>query len=235
MKIDYVIIASDENPTYKDFYPLVAKRWNSLGFKTYFVNICDEDDKIETKWGIIHKIKALDFCSTGFQSQVVRLFSSKFIDGNLLMSDIDMFPINGEYYNQYLNELNDENVLIYSGQPYVDVPYYPMCYIVSKSKNLIKYLELENMNFEDYCKYLLANYKEAWNTDENFMYDKFQKHTDKLVIKKRDFTKRVDRGNWKYDVNLLKDGFYIDSHLLRPLNEYSKQINELINNLKPAK
>jgi hypothetical protein len=227
--IDYVIISSDDNPMYKDFYPIVSKRWLELGYKTYYVNITDKDEIIENEYGIIHKIKSLDFVSTGFQSQVVRLFSSKFIDGNIMMSDIDMLPINGDYYHQYNSELTDDNVIIYSGQPYGNVPYYPMCYVVSKSSNFRKYLDIENINFSQYCKMLSDNYGQAWNTDENFMYDRFQSHLDKLVIKNdRDFSRRVDRGNWIYNIDLLKSGYYIDSHMLRPYLNNRIQIDSLI-------
>lgn len=233
MKIDYIIISSDDNPLYKDFYPIVAKAWKDLGYKTYFLNITDKDDIIENEFGIIHKIKALDYISTGFQSQVVRLFSSKFIDGNIMMSDIDMLPINIDYYNSYVNELTEDNVIIYSGQPYGNVPYYPMCYVLSKASNFRKYLDIENMDFNEYCKMLSNKYSHAWNTDENFMYDQFQNHLDKLVIKNdRDFDRRVDRENWKYDINLLKNGHYIDSHLLRPYYKYKQHIDILIKNIK---
>lgn len=227
--IDYVIISSDDNPVYKDFYPIVAKRWKDLGFKTYYLNITDHNDIIENEYGFIHKVKSLDFVSSGFQSQVIRLFSSNFIEGNLLMSDIDMLPINGEYYRQYDNELTDDNVIVYSGQPYGNVPYYPMCYVLSNSNNFRKYLEIENLSFEEYCRMLLNNYKEAWNTDENFMYDKFQSHLDSLVVKSdRDFSRRVDRGSWMYDINLLQSGYYIDSHMIRPYNHYKKEIDQFI-------
>jgi hypothetical protein len=230
--IDYVIISSDDNPLYKDFYPIVAKRWYDLGFKTYYINITNEDSITKNVWGYIHKIKAIESVSTGFQSQVVRLFSSKFIDGNLLMSDIDMLPLNGDYYSQYNNELTDDNVIIYSGQPYGNVPYYPMCYVLSNSKNYIKYLDIENLTFEQYCKMLSDKYGQAWNTDENFMYDKFENNKDKVLIKSRDFSRRVDRGNWNYDINLLKQGYYIDSHMLRPYNTYKKYIDRLIYDIK---
>lgn len=233
MKIDYVVISSDNNPMYKDFYPIVAQRWLDLGFKTYYVNITDRDEIINNEFGIYHCVKSLGFVSSGFQSQVVRLFASKFIDGNLLMSDIDMLPINAEYYKQYIDELTDENMIIYSGQPYGNVPYYPMCYILSHSSNFKKYLDIENINFSDYCKMLSDNYGQDWNTDEHFMYDRFQSHLDKLVIKNnRDFSRRVDRGNWTYDTNLLKNGYYIDSHMLRPYNTYKDKINKLIDELK---
>ena len=232
MKIDYVIISSDDNPMYKDFYTIVAQRWLDLGIKTYYLNISDTDEIIENEYGIIHKVKSLEFVSTGFQSQVVRLFSSKFIEGNIMMSDIDMLPINGEYYNQYLNELTDDNVIIYSGQPYGGVPYYPICYVLSNSKNFRKYLEIEDMDFSEYCKMLSDKYGEAWNTDENFMYDEFQNHIDKLVVKKRDFKRRVDRGNWDYYIELLKDGYYIDSHMLRPYSDYKMEIDSILYEVK---
>jgi hypothetical protein len=229
--IDYVIISSDDNPMYKDFYPIVSKRWLELGYKTYYLNISDSDEIIENEYGVIHKIKALDFVSTGFQSQVVRLYSSKFINGNILTSDIDMLPINKDYYNQYNSELTSDNVIIYSGQPYGDVPYYPMCYVLSHSTNFVKYLDIENLDFVSYCRMLHQKYGEAWNTDENFMYDKFQNHIDKLIIKERDFSRRVDRGNWRYDINLLKDGYYIDSHMIRPYSVYKEQVDILLKNI----
>lgn len=228
MKIDYVIISSDDNPMYKDFYPIVAKMWKKLGFKTYYVNITDKEEIIENEFGIVHKIKDTGFGSTGFQSQIVRLFTSKFIDGVILTSDIDMLPINGEYFSSYVKELNSENVIIYSGQPYGSVPYYPMCYVLSHTSNFRKYLDLEDLSFEQYCSLLLNKYGQAWNTDEHFMYDKFETHKDKLLIKTRDFSRRIDRGNWQYDLNLLENDYYIDSHLLRPYSNYKNLIDKLI-------
>lgn len=231
--IDYVVISSDDNPMYKDFYPIVAKRWFDLGYRTYYVNITDSDEIIENEYGIIHKIKSLDFIPTGFQSQVVRLFCSNFFEGVMMTSDIDMLPINGEYYKQYLTELTDENVVIYSGQPYGNVPYYPMCYVLSNSNNFKKYLGIEGISFSEYCKMLLDKYGEAWNTDEYFMYERFQSHLDKLVVKNdRDFSRRIDRGNWSYNLNLLKSGYYIDSHMLRPYNTYKDKINDLLEKIK---
>ncbi len=228
MMVDYVVISSDDNPMYKDFYPIVAKRWMDLGYKTYYVNITDENQIIENEFGIIHKIKALDFVSTGFQSQVVRLFCCNLFDGVMLTSDIDMLPINGEYFSSKLGDLTDDNVVIYSGQPYGNVPYYPMCYVLSHTNNFRKYLDIEGMSFEDYCK-LLLSYGEAWNTDENFLYDKLENHKEKLLIMNdRDFSRRIDRGVWRYHINLLKEGHYIDSHMLRPYSQYKSYIDELV-------
>jgi hypothetical protein len=103
-----------------------------------------------------------------------------------------------------------------------------MCYVLSNSKNFRKYLNIDNISFSEYCKMLSDKYGQAWNTDENFMYDELQNHIDKLVVKKRDFSRRIDRGDWNYYIDLLKDGHYIDSHMLRPYSQYKKNIDQLL-------
>lgn len=229
MKIDYVILSSDDNPLYKDFYDVVSKQWNKLGFKTYYINITNIDEIVKTEFGVIHKIKSLDFVSTGFQSQVVRLFASNFIDGNILTSDIDMLPLNRDYFNQYLNELSKDNIILYSGQPYGNVPYYPMCYALGHSSTFKKYLDIDKMSFEDYCKNLLKDYGENWNTDENFMYDRLQLFKENIILKIREKGTRIDRSRWVYDINKLKSGHYIDSHLLRPYSQHKHEIDKILN------
>lgn len=230
--IDYVIISSDDNPLYKDFYEIVAKRWYELGFKTYFINITNTNEIIENKWGVIHKMKSVDGFSTGLQSQIVRLFVSNLIDGNILISDIDMLPLSSKYFNNLVYDLTEKNIVLCSGQPYSDVPFYPMCYILTKSKLLRSILEIEGMTFENYCKMINDTYHGAWNSDENFLYDKLKNNEGILIKKERDFEKRIDRSKWVYDINLLKNDYYIDSHLLRPLSTEIKQINNLLNELK---
>ena len=121
--------------------------------------------------------------------------------------------------------------MIYSGQPYGNVPYYPICYVAGNSKNFRELLDIENKSFETYCQELLS-YGEAWNTDENFMYDKFQSHLSRLIIKRdRDFSRRINRGQWHYNVSALRSGYYIDSHLLRPYGQYKVEVDELLSEL----
>lgn len=222
--IDFVIISSNDDPMYKDFYPIVAKRWYEMGFKTYYINITDCDEIITNEYGIIHKMKAIEGINTGFQSQVVRVFASNFFEGNMLTSDIDMFPINREYYTQYNHELTYDNVIAFTGLH----PYYPMCYVLSHTRNFRKYLDIENLNFNDYCQMLLKEYGEKWNTDEHFMFDKLQQNLDKIILKERDLSRRIDRSMWTFDLRLLQKGYYIDSHMLRPYSQYKKYIDELI-------
>lgn len=238
MNIDYVVISSDDNVMYKDFYGITAKRWNQLGLKVYYINITNIDEVIENEYGVIHKIKAIDGISTGFQSQIVRLYASNLIEGNILTSDIDMIPLNREYFISRANNADDNKILVYSGQPYNDVPYYQICYILSNTKLFRDCLGISNMSFIEFCNLLKSRYNEDWNSDEHFMYDQFQSHLDKIdILRDRDLswggdTRRIDRSGWSYDISLLQNNHYIDSHLLRPYSVYKSHIDNLLNNIK---
>lgn len=228
MIIDYVVISSDDNPTYKDFYELVAKTWFKLGFKTYYINITTENSIEYNEYGVIHKIKSLDGIPTSFQSQVVRLFSSNLIEGNLLMSDIDMLPLNGDYFNENSKLLNKNNLVVFSSNPYQNVPYHAMCYILGSSKTFKEILNIENLSFKDYCKLLESKYGHDWNTDEKFFYDSSSNFKERLILLKRVFNEtRIDRSSWSYDISQLQNKKYIDSHLLRPYNQNKKELDKL--------
>jgi hypothetical protein len=40
--------------------------------------------------------------------------------------------------------------------------------------------------------------------------------------------RRIDREDWSYDKEKLKSNYYIDSHMVRPLSKYYKEIKELV-------
>jgi hypothetical protein len=56
---------------------------------------------------------------------------------------------------------------------------------------------------------------------------------ENIVLLNRGFSgfahNRIDRAIWRYDANLVKEGHYIDSHLLRPYKQHKTEIDNLIN------
>jgi hypothetical protein len=206
-----------------------------LGYKVFYINITDNDTEIiENNYGLIKNIKSLEGIDTGFQSQVVRLYSSVLLKNkNLLMSDIDMMPLNGDYFRDKSDNIQDNKLLFYSGQPYANVPYFPMCYILGKGCLISELLEIE----DSYTHFILKMCRYSnmdWNTDEKYIYNTIMKF-DRLkkceILRDRDYNRRINRSgdDWdRYDKELLKNGYFIDSHLLRPYNEFKEKINMLI-------
>lgn len=100
MKLDYVIVSSDDNQMYLPFWdvirPVIIKR---LNVKPILVKISDKDKISIYDQHIVHELKAIDNLNTGFQAQISRLFVTKFYSENVCMtSDIDMLLINKEYF-----------------------------------------------------------------------------------------------------------------------------------------
>ena len=226
--VKYIIISSDDSH-YIDYYQTVAKRWKILGYKTYFLHVTNEESVVENEYGIYHKIKLLENIPSSLQAQIIRLYACNLFEGIMITSDIDMLPIVKEYYSSYDDLLND-NIIVFSGQPYRELPYYPMCYIMSETKYLSNVLGITGMDFKTYCDYVIKNHGETWNTDEKFLYEKTL--NTNIIIKHRTTTDRIDRSNWNYDSGRLINNEYIDSHLLKPYKEHENEIQKLIYTLK---
>ncbi len=228
MKIDYVVISSDDSH-YLDFYEPVAQTWKKLGFKTILLHITEEDRAEETEYGIYQKVKRVGKYPTGWQAQLVRLYARKmFPNSNLLLSDIDMVPLSAEYFVSNASSILDEQILAYSGQPYGNVPYYPICYILGAGKQLEAALNLPN-TFEAFLRKVSQDYTVKWNSDEHYLYDHLKGRENLSVLPVRDYSSdRVDRSNWNYNPKKLTLGKYIDSHLLRPFKQHSEEIQKML-------
>ncbi len=237
MKINYAIMGSNMDPMYIDFWPVVSKVWKEKFNITPVLGlICDEDsDLYEDKHGLVKKFKRIEGVNDAIQSQIVRLFLPKFLNGSCLMSDIDMIPLSVDYFKSNSEKLNDGNVIIFSS----DNPeclrgnMYPMCYVLSNSNIFSKIFELDVSWFEFVEKQ--NNRNQGWYTDQKFIYEKInQYHLEKnnCIFLERGWNgaanKRIDRINWVYEPKKVTDGYYIDSHSLRPYSKYKNEINELI-------
>lgn len=238
MKIDYVVVSTDENPKYFEFWPIVRRLWvDKIKIKPILVIICDEDEVLDYGDHIIHKIKKIDNINTGFQSQIARMFVTKFYEDSFcLTSDIDMLPISSEYFHQNIWDYSDENLIIMSPDAYNDDLRYPICYNVAKGKTFIEILDL-NCSFREYC-YRLKSFNWGWDTDEKYFGKKVNEFPikNRIIKKERGYggwssgiaSRRIDRVNWGYDLELLQKGHYIDCHSLRPYNEFKDELNKLV-------
>jgi hypothetical protein len=238
MNIEYVLIGSDENPYYLDFWPLVSKVWKEIFNVTPVLGLIGEEDSDLQKdaFGLVKRFKKIDGVDAGLQSQIVRFYLANHLNGKCLISDIDMLPLSVDYFEGTCSRLNETNLIIHSA----DNPeclrenMYPMCYVAGHSEVFKKIFELD-LNWGDFCK-MLSSRNQTWYTDQKFLFEKvneFKSNDGEVILLKRGWRgpaeRRIDRINWTYDPNKVKEGYYIDSHLLRPVSQYQTHINSLIN------
>lgn len=186
MKIDYVIMGSDLNPLYYDFWGLVSQVWVEIFNITPVLGlICDEEsDLIKTDYGFIKKFKSVDGVSTALQSQIVRLFLPNFLNGNCLLSDIDMIPLSKKYFINNINSLSDNNFHILSSDhsECLANKEYPICYNLANNKLFVDVLKT-NVSWNDFV-FRLNDYNYGWSTDQKYLYDMVNKYENQnLFIK----------------------------------------------------
>jgi len=108
-----------------------------------------------------------------------------------------------------------------------------MCYNAAKGSIFKEIFNVRSKNdIPALIKYWATALKNSYATDELVLstYLPRWKYFDSRCIQLKDIltrAKRIDRSRWGFDKKLVKQNFYIDSHMLRPYKKYKKEIDEL--------
>jgi hypothetical protein len=185
MKIDKVIMSCDDNETYLNLWPYVSKVCKlTLGITPVLFHITNEySDFIPDKYGIVKKIKKHAELPSSFQSQIYRIYGTKFFyDETCLISDIDMLIYNKNYFMKQVEEYNDESFVTYLYDAYdISRPdchqiwglyRIPMCYNLAKGKTFFKLLDL-NCDFNEFAE-------KIYNFDFGYIVPEF--HRDEVYL-----------------------------------------------------
>jgi len=234
MKIDKAILASDDNPMYLDFWPLISRVWKER-FDINPVLIYFGSESPTTEYGEVIRMKPLDDVPTWFQAQWGRIWYASLLGETVsIVSDIDMFPISKHFFVDRLQDIDDDiYISLYSGRD----DYVPVCYNIASGYSFKEVLEIDK-DFEKSVKYLLdAIQKDVyWGAEEEYLTKKVAgyKNRDKILFMSRQDhlpTKyRIDRLEWDYNPRNINDG-YIDCHSVRPYKDHKKTIDSLVSNL----
>lgn len=237
MKINYVLIGSNENEMYLDFWPIISKTWKlKFDIEPILGLISDNDYAFENKYGQIKRFPIVKGIDSALQSQIIRIFLPKFLEGTCLISDIDMLPLSKTYFRELEALSSDKNFLVASAdhQPSLMNKMYPMCYVLGHSNVYKKIFDLD-LSWEDFVV-LIDNQKNGWFSDQKYIYEKinaFRNTDNDVVFLNRGWdmhgnaNRRIDRTNWQYSKEWVSKQYYIDSHLLRPFCENEKEIKNL--------
>ena len=247
MKIDRIIVSSNTDESYIKFWEPVSKAWYELlGIRPTLFVISNFNLGLSEKYGDVYYQEPNIKFSTIPQSQIIRFFgATNFPNEVCLLSDLDMMPLQAEYYIKSIESVPKENIVFYSSDAYIfgnpAFPAFPMCYMAALGSTFSEIMgaKLENFNIE-IEKWLSKNY--GWYTDEKVFYEKWEEwggKKDNSTFLQRGFNrgapktiKRIDRSNNShYDEKLLKDGFYIDYHMPRPYGEYKETIDKIYDSL----
>jgi hypothetical protein len=258
MKITKCLVACDLNDVYLDFYPLVRKYWkNVVGIDTILILIADEIPyKMNEFRDEIILFKPVDDIHTSFQAQCIRilypcLFRS---NENIIISDMDLIPLNQKYYVENVKDFDDDNFIVYR-DVISEHKQYPICFCLANSKIWKDIFNIKNETdisdklklwYNMYDKYEISSaYSMSWACDQLQLFEyvnRWNVKSNKLIKLKDEETnfKRLDRmeidsiyNNLQKYKLMIQNETFSDFHLPRPLNQYSAVLKYL--NIVPNK
>ena len=246
MKLDCVLTACNLNPLYSEFIPIFVKMWKKLipdiNVKIILVSDTIPPEYLDYSENII-LFKPIENISTSFISQYIRLLYPAVlhdINGGILITDMDMLPMNKKYYTKPIENISDDKFLYYRKDEKLKNEY-AMCYNIALSKtwsNIFGIQNLDDINQRLLTVYNTRPHKEGhgnigWNIDQLDLYtsinnwNRYNSHFIQLTDKETKY-KRLCRSRFNnHLLRCISKGIFTDYHALRPYSKY-KKINDRI-------
>ena len=236
MKIDKVILASNNNKEYLDFWPIVSEAWARMDIEP--VLIYTGKEKINLDGNVINFY--IDGLDPVFVAQNIRILApALFQDKNSITSDIDDLPLSKKYFVDNVKDIPSHMFVIYRWG-FITETMVPICWTLANGK---VWKEIFNIKSEsDIVNKLInwypINYKKGnqnWYTDQLMLkkyISKFDKKYPNRVIYFDDQTlhfNRIDRAETDSVLFNLqsKKVEYTDYHMPIPYKQFKNIIIEV--------
>ena len=249
MKIDFVLTACNVGGHYLQLYPLVAKVWKEkFNLDCYLILVADSIPDFLKKYDNIILFKPINGINSIFVAQVIRiLYPCLYKDKNILITDVDIFPISHDYFIRSIENIPNDAFITYRDR-YIKQKMLSICYNVANSNT---WHEIFNINNTDDISTTISKWYDTkytglkncagWFTDQNKLYehvyrwkekynDRFHMLNDKTIkfnrLDKRD--RNYILANFKKVKINVANGIYTDFHSIKPYSRYENVIKELV-------
>jgi len=207
MKLSCVLTATNENPLYCDFIPIFINTWKKLCpkilIKIIFIGK-ELPEKFKEYWDYLYLFTPLPWVSTAFVSQYIRMLYPALIDvdGGVLITDMDMLPMNSDYYYKNIEDVEDDKFFCYRDALHTECAQIPMCYCIAKPETWSKIFKINNLedvdqrlNKVDYdIEYENKHGGKGWWTDQNHLFLGVMKYENENNVKIFEYKKDSESG-----------------------------------------
>lgn len=228
-----VILATDANENYIQFWPVVAKAWQEIvGIRPTLALIASNDINVDESLGDVIRFAPIKNVPTALYAQCIRLLlPAIFPDDVCIISDMDMIPLQKNYFTDPIKDIPHDHIAVYRSKTLLRYKQYPMCYVAAKG---CLFADIFNINDKNQIPEIIQQWSKtfssAWDTDQKLLYEhitrwnKFATHCTLLDVP----VKRIDRAHWGYNQQLLNANMYTDCHCPRPYNKYKISIDTIL-------
>jgi hypothetical protein len=118
MRLTHVLLASDLNPGYLEFWPLAKRAWQEIAEIEPLLVVIGEEQSVPLSLRDDEQVRVFDpvpGVHPVFQAQCIRLLYPALLEtpGAVLTSDIDMFPMNRRYFHEPVAKVDEACFVAY--------------------------------------------------------------------------------------------------------------------------
>ena len=255
MKIELVLVSSNENPEYYIFFPYIKNIWEQLldckCMLIYVGNVLPVELK-EYRDDII-MFNPIENIHTAFIAQTVRLLYPCIltnIKNGIMIGDIDSIPMNKTYFTQKAEMISDDKLLYYSHDPQVNsAKEHNIPFNLASQKTWREIFNINTLDdiVEKLKEWNSLNGKYTFNQqyrskcigfhfDQQIFYQYIENWKNKNshlvsynLSERNRFTNSCNINN-PDEIKKIKDGYYDDNFFLRPYRK-KRHRNNIIKNL----
>ena len=240
-----VSISCDSNPYYLEFWEPISRIWKKkFGLNPYLFFVGEKNNAPSDEWGTVVQIDPVPGIPIHTQAQWARFhFTQTLPDEIWITSDIDMFPLSRMYFLDMIKGVPDDCFVSLNSNMR---DYFPVCYNVASGSLFRDVLDLSSSFSDDVGRVFessrtdshVVNGKifENWGCDEKYSSEKICKYRSANPTKVVQLFRpggfhggrRIDRGVWQYDEELVKQEWYLDCHSIRPYSKHKQKIESLL-------
>jgi len=251
MRVDAVIVSTDDNPIYSQFWPLIAAAWCRVGIQPVLAYIGEPCIEI-CSHGPVAPFPRIKGIPSGNLAKVSRIcLALQFADKCAMLSDLDMLPLQSKYFLNAAKSLKSKDILNLSADAYDErhMHKYPICYWIGRGD---VWREIFNPKGLTWIELVSSWCNKPKKFDEKEDPSNIVFSDESLVRKimadwsgsssrfrrgKRGWRKsmakwRINRNFWEWDKSALKAGHYIDAHMPRPMDKHIYDLSLLVDQLK---
>jgi hypothetical protein len=246
--VTHALVASDLNPLYLDFWPLVRRAWREIAGLEPVLVLVAAPNEVPPRLRDdpqVHVFEPLPGMHTAFQAQCIRLLYPALLAdaAGVIISDADMAPMNRRYFHRPATQVSRDHFVAYrdvllAGQEI------PICYNAAHPSTWARIFGIRS---SDDVRGRLARWWEGvdyagvhggggWGTDQAILYRTVVAHawaSADVWILDDHYTgfRRLDRpivrkrGLSERDRGLIAKGRYTDFHCVGPYSEF-RAIND---------
>jgi hypothetical protein len=249
MKVGTILVATDLNPLYAEFIPSFIRAWSILVPEADICVVLVADAIPEHLMAYSKYIRLsypIPGIHTAFQAQCIRLLYPRQIerDEGVLITDMDMLPMNRKYYVDSVVSIPVDHFVVYRD---VCLPSeISMCYNIAHPKTWASMFGNEEAaeilkQWNSGTRYSGTHGGEGWSTDQLILVKMFNEWSGNKTILNDTITQfqRLDRAyhlnlfsNTNHLRELIQQNIFADYHCFRPYSEYKEQNDFVVSCLR---